>query len=57
MQNNTECLKEAATPNYEAEYCRHIEIIAHLQSENTRLRETIVGMCKRMFGEGKADNV
>lgn len=56
MQNNTECFKEEATPDYEAEYYRHIEIIAHLQSENTRLNETIVGMCKRMFGEGQANN-
>lgn len=49
MQN--EITKYETQPNYESEYYKHIELIKKLEDENTKLRETIIGMCNALFLE------
>ena len=41
--------------DFEAEYHRQIKMIMELQSENKRLRDTIIGMCECLYGKGGAE--
>lgn len=38
--------------DYVGGYHRQEEIIKELQSENKRLRDTIIGMCESLYGKG-----
>lgn len=46
------CEKEAM-PNFEEEYYRLTSEAKILKNENLELKETIVGMCKKMFRESE----
>ena len=46
------CEKEAM-PNFEEEYYRLISEVKFLRKENLELKETILGMCKKMFRESE----
>lgn len=43
-------------PDYEREYYRLIEEVANLKRENERLKDTILGMCKKLFAERRFGN-
>lgn len=40
-------------PNYQEEYYRLISEVKFLKNENLELKETILGMCKKMFRESE----
>lgn len=40
-------------PNYQEEYYRLTSEVKFLKNENLELKETILGMCKKMFKERK----
>ena len=42
--------------DYEREYYRLIETVNNLSQENTRLRNTIIEMCKYLFDERRFNN-
>lgn len=46
------CEKEAM-PNFEEEYYRLTSEVKFLRRENLELKETILGMCKKMFRESE----
>lgn len=46
------CEKEAM-PNFEEEYYRLTSEVKFLRRENLELKETILGMCKKMFRENE----
>lgn len=42
--------------DYEREYYRLIDTVNNLDQENTRLRNTIIEMCKCLFDERRFNN-
>lgn len=44
-----EACKKEAMPNFEEEYYRLTSEVKILKNENLELKETILGMCKKMF--------
>ena len=46
-----EACKKEVMPNFEEEYYRLISEVKILRNKNLELKETILGMCKKMFME------
>ena len=55
MDKNAKAFGGTISVNYEAEWHRQREMIMKLESENKRLRDTIVGMCKALYEKGGAE--
>ena len=59
--NSKECEKQMCKeacenedmPNYQEEYYRLTSEVGFLRKENLELKETILGMCKKMFRESE----
>ena len=52
FDGNTSVDAGTVSVDYEAEWHRQREAIMKLESENKRLRDTIVGMCKALYEKG-----
>lgn len=48
-----EACKKEVMPNYQEEYYRLTSEVKFLRRENLELKETILGMCKKMFRESE----
>lgn len=48
-----EACENEAMPNYQEEYYRLTSEVKFLRRENLELKETILGMCKKMFRESE----
>lgn len=48
-----EACENEAMPNYQEEYYRLTSEVKFLRKENLELKETILGMCKKMFRESE----
>ena len=48
-----EACKKEVMPNFEEEYYRLISEVKILRNKNLELKETILGMCKKMFRESE----
>ena len=51
--NNSNKCENEAMPNYQEEYYRLTSEVKFLRKENLELKETILGMCKKMFRESE----
>lgn len=52
MDNNDKTCGGTISVDYESEWLRQRETIMKLESENKRLRDTIIGMCKALYEKG-----
>ena len=52
MDSNANTCGCTISVDYKAEWYRQRETIMKLESENKRLRDTIIGMCKALYEKG-----